>query len=731
VKNVIKKFIITKKIILFLNIYLKMPTKQRKNLNCNKFKKSINPKCNDQIGCNWTVGKGCLSSSIKSKPIVPPSPKPTTISRTKTPNCKKFKKSINPKCNDQIGCNWTVGKGCLSSSIPTSTTKPTTKSIPKPTTKPTTKPRTKSIPKSIPKPTTKPRTKTPNCKKFKKSVNPRCNDQDGCNWTVGKGCLSKTSVLSVFEPKVSTSELKSDTRERVKVQNKYCSNIGYNKVWNFDSVMLAHTFRDNKTNKIKKPPKGVPQAPVGWYLSEKFDGFRAIWDGKDFRSRTNKVFNAPGWFKLWMPPGIALDGELFLGRCNFESCALMNRKIPRDEEWVNVKYQIFDAPNHPGIFEERYQFLKDTIKNRCNCKNLIDIKYKINCPLRLTKQTKINSESEMDGIFKTLVKEGAEGIMLRAPNSPYETKRSSHLLKVKTLFDDECKIIGYKPGSGKYTGMLGAFHCETIKTPHKQFYLSGMPDEVRRNYKKTHKPGTIITYTYMGLTNTGKPRHPNYLRIRKGYKFDRGQNLVINDMVSYIRRLGYKERYSVVSEQKSNETYRIIIKDGIKNFGYTLHKDMVKLLGNNLMSYDFHITTMIYDNDRDQDGLSVHTHSTVRILMNSMNNTQYTLALHYGDLFNTRLKKLDLSSNYWITIESEDISLFPPSFGKESDRLRSWFPHKKSYTEMNEILTEGFGLGLDLKQDYVEERFGRISDIFIQDLLEKLKKLYLQFNTIL
>ena len=28
-------------------------------------------------------------------------------------NCKKFKKNKDPKCNDQPECNWEKGKGCL------------------------------------------------------------------------------------------------------------------------------------------------------------------------------------------------------------------------------------------------------------------------------------------------------------------------------------------------------------------------------------------------------------------------------------------------------------------------------------------------------------------------------------------------------------------------------------------------------------------------------------------
>ena len=73
------------------------------------------------------------------------------------------------------------------------------------------------------------------------------------------------------------------------------------------------------------------------------------------------------------------------------------------------------------------------------------------------KQIKIKDEQQVMKIYGELLKKGAEGVMLRCPGSPYDAKRSSHLLKVKPHFDDECKIIGYKEGTGKYQGMLGAF----------------------------------------------------------------------------------------------------------------------------------------------------------------------------------------------------------------------------------------------------------------------------------
>ncbi len=44
--------------------------------------------------------------------------------------------------------------------------------------------------------------------------------------------------------------------------------------------------------------------PVGWWASEKFDGYRAVWNGQSFQSRNDKKFNLPDWFSALMPPSI-------------------------------------------------------------------------------------------------------------------------------------------------------------------------------------------------------------------------------------------------------------------------------------------------------------------------------------------------------------------------------------------------------------------------------------------
>ena len=63
-------------------------------------------------------------------------------------------------------------------------------------------------------------------------------------------------------------------------------------------------------------------------------------------------------------------------------------------------------------------------------------------------------------------------------------------------------MIGYVPGKGKYTGMMGALRVETADG--KRFQIgTGFKDAVRANPPAI---GTLITYTYRGLTKNGLPQ---------------------------------------------------------------------------------------------------------------------------------------------------------------------------------------------------------------------------------
>lgn len=263
--------------------------------------------------------------------------------------------------------------------------------------------------------------------------------------------------------------------------------------------------------------------PTGWWASEKYDGYRAIWNGQSFVSRNGKPFNVPVWFSALMPPSIALDGELWMGRGCFQSCGLFRKKVPSTEEWVRsqVIYTVFDLPASRKPFEQRMSDLEIIVRNRCEC--MVDVEVpsgiaSVRCPIQMTPQTKLTSADHLRAMFEDITNSEGEGIMIRQPGSYYEPKRSSTLLKLKVLYDGECVIVGYKPGTGKYSGMLGSFQCQLMdkqkRAIGRKFFVSGMTDLVRENYKTSHPKGTIITVQYNDTTADGVPRHPRYLRKR-------------------------------------------------------------------------------------------------------------------------------------------------------------------------------------------------------------------------
>ena len=260
----------------------------------------------------------------------------------------------------------------------------------------------------------------------------------------------------------------------------------------------------------------------GWYASEKWDGYRSVWNGKNFVSRTGKSFDVPDWYCSIMPPSVALDGELWLGRGKFEDCGLLRKKKPQkesdiqkwNEEWLKkeVVFNVFDIMNLNVGFEKRMEQLKTLVIDRNKCMKQLNINKK-NPILAFTEQTKVNKVDALE-MAKEVIKAGGEGIMLRQPDSLYEAKRSKTLYKIKEVDDMEVRIDGYKNGEGKYKGILGSFTCSLINKPDIKCNVSGMNDQVRNSYLTTHPIGTIITITYNGVTGSGKPRHPRYLRIR-------------------------------------------------------------------------------------------------------------------------------------------------------------------------------------------------------------------------
>jgi len=272
--------------------------------------------------------------------------------------------------------------------------------------------------------------------------------------------------------------------------------------------------RIGSTEEIKKEKEENPteKAPVllahpwdletdimGWWLSEKLDGIRAYWDGKDLISRLGNVFHAPDWFKAGFP-SFKLDGELWVGRKKFNETSGIVRRHDGGDLWKKVSYLVFDAPEINGEFESRMGFLSRHFLNSSGYAKVLEHKECLGV-------------DHLKAELKRIEGLGGEGMMLRQPKSLYEIGRSHTLLKVKSMHDMEAIVESYEPGKGRHKGRVGAL---LVKLPNGvRFKIgTGLSDMVRNHPPKI---GNTITFHYTELLASGKPRFAAYLRERDIY----------------------------------------------------------------------------------------------------------------------------------------------------------------------------------------------------------------------
>ncbi|MFT6259535.1 MAG: DNA ligase-1 [Crocinitomicaceae bacterium] len=246
---------------------------------------------------------------------------------------------------------------------------------------------------------------------------------------------------------------------------------------------------------LAKHFKNDMQSPSYW-VSEKLDGIRCYWDGISLVTRNGNKINPPLWFTQSFPT-TEMDGELWIGRGSFQ----LLTKIALDDKpnvklWEDVSYQVFDLPSSKYPFELRQKQLKAIVD-------------KANIPhLKHVRQEKITGLDRIQLHLKKLVNQGAEGIMLRTPGSPYVAGRSKHLLKMKLRQDAEARVIAYQTGRGKYENMMGAIWVEM--EDGTLFKIgTGFSDEDR---KEPPIIGADITFSYQGLTDRGLPRFASFER---------------------------------------------------------------------------------------------------------------------------------------------------------------------------------------------------------------------------
>ncbi|MBB1320694.1 DNA ligase [Shewanella sp. SR43-8] len=270
------------------------------------------------------------------------------------------------------------------------------------------------------------------------------------------------------------------------------------------SLMIALYSLTTHSAVLSKPPIQLatqyqPDITVAEYLvSEKLDGVRGYWDGRQMLTRSGRKVALPASFTLGFPE-VAIDGELWLGRNQFEHISALVRRLDTSaEDWQQVKFMMFDLPDHPGTFVERYLAMQKWAEQT-------DPTH-----LQVIKQDTVATTEALFDRLDSVVNAGGEGLMLHFKQAHYAVGRSEYIVKLKPKYDAEAVVIGHTQGKGKYRGQLGAL---IVKTPAGIVFNigSGFSDKQRENPPLI---GSVITYQYLGLTQKGTPRFASFLRER-------------------------------------------------------------------------------------------------------------------------------------------------------------------------------------------------------------------------
>jgi DNA ligase 1 len=265
----------------------------------------------------------------------------------------------------------------------------------------------------------------------------------------------------------------------------------------------------------------VDKKPVNWsekvFMQPKLDGVRCVISKAGAFSRTGKPWlNIDHILSSLVPvfreyPDLILDGELYNHELknDFEKIISLVRKTKptasdRVESCDLVQFHCYDyiTPDNSDVFEKRMKFLS-TAALYSYCVKYVPTHY-------------VATRDLANAIHEDWLNAGYEGSILRL-NGVYECKRSYNLQKFKDFHDTEATIVGYVPGQGKFTGLIGKFlmrddYGVEFGCPIGKGYNFQDRRDILTNVQ--NYVGKRATFTYFERTKANSYRHPLYKTLR-------------------------------------------------------------------------------------------------------------------------------------------------------------------------------------------------------------------------
>jgi len=278
--------------------------------------------------------------------------------------------------------------------------------------------------------------------------------QDGVittnEWTIcSPKSVGKKNETTAYQQAIKEAQAKIVKKQ----ENAYTEDIReIDNVEMYFEPMLAHKF--NKGDVIKETVLSQP----------KLDGIRNVCKKSGNFTRKGKPQPAiPHIYESLQSifeeyPDLVIDGELYNHelRDDFNQITSIARKQkPTAADLENsrkkIQFHVYDvcfleAPETP--IEYRLSFIEDI---------LADFDYIEVVPTEI-----VETQERLNELYGEYIGEGFEGQMIRAIGTVYDNKRSNSLLKRKTFFDKEFRLLDVEEGKGNWAGKAKKVYCGNI-----------------------------------------------------------------------------------------------------------------------------------------------------------------------------------------------------------------------------------------------------------------------------
>lgn len=229
---------------------------------------------------------------------------------------------------------------------------------------------------------------------------------------------------------------------------------------------------------------------------------------------------------------VALDGELYAHGLGFQAIVSMVKNVGAPAHTRSrLRYHVYDAvfaapqgtpagppsaPLKPSTlgYTERMRALEAAIPpgGDGHQRRVVLLRNDSGIP------SHARTPADVEKAIEACVRRGYEGVMLRAPSSPYKLgMRSDDLLKYKRFRDAEFSIVGFKEAGGKDAGTV-LWVCE-VAPGGPTFVARPMgTQQHRRDLLDRAKEGGMVgkqlTVRFQEMTDNGIPRFPVGIEIR-------------------------------------------------------------------------------------------------------------------------------------------------------------------------------------------------------------------------